>query len=189
MTSVRVITAPAEQPVTLADVKLDVRVDHSDDDALLNTLIIAATREAEDVSRRAFVTRTLELALNAWPMPGRPIVLPYPPLATVVWVKYYDTDNTLQTVSAGDYIAITDITPGCIALGQSKSWPTSMRMASPIRIQYTCGYGAAAAVPDIYKRLIRGIVMIDYENRDALTNDAKRQRDLVVARLQMDWGW
>lgn len=188
MRQVRVMTAPAAMPVTLAEAKLDARIDGSDEDTLLTGLIAAATAEAEDLAGRSFVTRTLELALDEWPADGL-IRLPLPPAASVVSVKHYDGAGTLQTVAGSNYVAVLDVTPGIVAPAAGCTWPSDLRVFSPIRVQYTAGYGLAAAVPEIYKRLIRALVMIDYEHRERMTPDGQRQRELVRARLQMDWGW
>jgi uncharacterized phiE125 gp8 family phage protein len=188
MNQIRVVTPPAEQPVTVEEVKIDVRVDHDDDAGLLESLIKAATTEAENTARCAFVTRTLELALDRWPADGQ-IPLPMPPLAAVTAVEYIDTGNVRQQVAPADYIVLSDLRPAVLMPAYGKTWPANLRAVSPIRITYTAGYGDAAAVPEIYRRLVRALVVIDYEHREAMTADGKRQRDLVLARLQADWGW
>lgn len=189
MKQVRVIVPPDELPVTLAEVKTDARVDHDDDDALLTSLMVAATDRAEEFARRAFVTRTCELALDGWPCGGT-IALPLPPLVEVLKVEYFDMANERHDVPAGDYLVVADLEPGLVTPVYNKTWPAvDLRLISPIRVTYRAGYGAAAAVPERYKHLIRALVAIDYEYREGLTADGQRKAAFVQARLQSDWGW
>ena len=61
------VTAPAAEPLTLAEAKLHLRVDDTADDALIGALITAARQHAEHDTRRALVTQTWKLALDASP--------------------------------------------------------------------------------------------------------------------------
>ena len=65
-----VATAPATSLVTLAEAKAMLLIDHTADDALITALIAAATIEAQGVAARSFVTQTLLLSLDAWPVDG-----------------------------------------------------------------------------------------------------------------------
>ena len=55
----------AAQPVTLAEAKLHLRVDSSDEDALISALIVAATDDAEHLMGRAVLTQRWQLTLDA----------------------------------------------------------------------------------------------------------------------------
>ncbi|MBK8772648.1 MAG: phage head-tail connector protein [Rhizobiales bacterium] len=187
---VRVVTAPTIEPVTLAEAKVDLRVDHTEDDTLITGLIVAARQEAEVLARRALINRTLEMALCGWPATAK-IYLPYPPAVSVTSVTYYDISNVLQTMTAADYMLISDIEPAIVALAYNKSWPSaSLREVMPVRVRWVAGYGAtAASVPDRYKVLIRSLVAVRYESRDELTPAQERQLANIRAALQMEWGW
>jgi uncharacterized phiE125 gp8 family phage protein len=187
---VRVITAPAVEPVSLTEAKIDLRVDHDDDDNLIADLIVACRQEAEDIARRAFVNRTLELSMRNWPTDGY-IRLPYPPVVSVTSVVYYDEDNVSRTMSSALYITVLDVDPAVISLAKYASWPTeSLRLVAPIRVRYVAGYGTtAASVPERYKALIRSLVAIRYESRDEMTASHDRQLQNIRAALAMEWGW
>lgn len=187
---VRVITAPAVEPVSLTEAKIDLRVDHNADDDLIQSLIVAARQEAEELSRRALVNRTLELSLAGWPCDNL-IRLPFPPLVSVTSITYLSYANVPAVMPIADYIAVTDVEPGVITLAYAKVWPTEqLRTVAPIRVRYVAGYGATAAtVPDRYKTLVRSLVAVRYENRDELSATAERQLANLRAALQMDWGW
>lgn len=64
---IRCIERPVEEPVSLAEAKLHLRVDFTDDDALITSLIAAARMAAENICRRAFVTQKWELTLDGFP--------------------------------------------------------------------------------------------------------------------------
>lgn len=185
---INVVTAPTEYPVSLADVKAALLIDHSQDDAFLATLIAAATDEAEQLAARSFCSRTVDLVLDAWPAGGA-IRLEYPPVQSVTSIIYYDEDNAAGVMPAADYISVLDVEP-IVALAKNASWPSAtLRSVAPIRVRYVAGYGTAAAVPGRYKALILGLIAVDYENREALSPQGVVQRERLQAALKMDWGW
>ncbi len=187
-----VVTPPATPLVTLTEAKAMLLVDHTADDALITAMIAAATVEAQGVAARSFVTQTLLLSLDGWPADGA-VRLPFPPLLTVTSVKYFDADNVEQTIAAADYIVIADTTPGLIVPAASKAWPTDLRSWSPIRIRYTAGYGAAADVAASAQgeivQLVKALVVVDYENREALSSQAAAQRERILNGCAKHWGW
>lgn len=189
--TVDVVTPPTQPLISLADMKADLLVDHDADDMVIVHLIDAATMEGQVTAARAFVSQTLSLALDGWPTDGV-IRLWWPPVQSVVSVKYFDADNVEQTVSSADYIAITDVTPALVVPGPGKSWPTSLRDVSPIRVRYVAGYGTPAAVaaaqPDLVQ-WIRGLVAVDYEHRDQISNQGREQRKRLLDALKSKWGW
>lgn len=185
---ISIVTAPTEYPVSLADAKAALLVDHDQDDALITRLIASATDEAERLAGRSFVTRTVRLLLNAWPC--GPIRLPYPPVQSLSSITYYDEDNTEQTVSAASYLAVLDTVPPLVSLKPGQTWPSdSLRDYSPIRVQYVAGYGAAGSVPERYRSLILALVTVDYESREAMGTTATVQRERLQNALKLDWGW
>lgn len=185
---INVVTAPTEYPVSLADVKAALLIDHNQDDAFLATLIAAATEEAEGLAARSFCTRTIDLIVDAWPAGGT-ILLEYPPVQSVLSIIYYDENNAASVMPATDYISVLDGAPA-VMLAKNASWPSAtLRSVAPIRVRYVAGYGTAAAVPGRYRSLILGLIAVDYENREALSPQGVVQRERLQAALKMDWGW
>jgi uncharacterized phiE125 gp8 family phage protein len=86
--SLKPITAPAEEPVTLVEAKAQCKVDHSADDALLAIFIQSAREAAEHITGRAFITQTWELVLDAFP--AAEIQLSKPKIQSITSVKYLD---------------------------------------------------------------------------------------------------
>lgn len=192
MSNCTVVTPAATVLVTLAEAKAMLLVDHTADDTLITALIAAATAEAQATSARSFITRTLRLALDGWPA-DNVIRLWYPPALAVSALTYYDADNVLQAVDAADYVVITDTFPGIVVPAPNKTWPTfSLRSFSPIRVTYTAGYADAAAVaaaePEI-PQLVKALVVVDYENREAISATAMAQRTRILNALSARWGW
>lgn len=187
---VRTTTAPAVEPVTLAEVKTDLRIDASDEDGLLISLIGQARLDVESWCRRALINRTLEMSLAGWP-DDNCIRLPYPPAVSLTSVTYYTDANVLTTVTAGDLVLIADVEPGIVTLAKDKTWPsTTMRSFWPVRVKWVAGYGATqVSVPEYYRSAIRAMVAIRYEHRDEMTANAERALGNVRASLMREWGW
>jgi len=142
-------TAPVTMPLTLAEAKAHLRVEHTEEDTLITALIAAATNEIQGRDgylRRALVTQTWDYYLSYFPVHER-ICLPLPPLQNVTHIKYFDGDNVEQTFSAANYEVVTTAEQGYVQLAANASWPDSYERQQAVNIQFVAGYGAAAAVP------------------------------------------
>ena len=160
------LTGPAETVVSIDEALLHLRADSHEDDTEILGLVRAATAQAEAFCRRRFVTQQWRLTLDAFPAGA--IILLYPPLASVQSVKYVDQAGDLQTLDAGAYVVRSDETPGRIVRAYDTSWPTVRAEEGAVRVEFTCGYGGAAAVPDAAKRAVLLIVGTLYANRETV---------------------
>lgn len=167
--ALKLVTAPAVEPVSLAEAKLHLRVDSTDEDALISSLITAARQHAEHVTRRAFITQTWEVQMDGWP-DGDTIEVPLPPLQSVTSVSYYDAGGTEYTMPSTDYIVDTKSAPGRIVLAYGKSWPsTTLRPAAGVVVRFVGGYGSAASdVPAAIKAAMLLHIGALYEHREAV---------------------
>ena len=163
------VTGPADEPLSLEEMKEHLRVDAADEDALIADYIAAARGAAEAYTGRAFVTQTWQAHFTGWPADGV-LELPLPPLQSVAWVKYTTDAGVLKTLSASVYRVVTATEPGCIVLASNQSWPSETLDAGlPVVVQFVCGYGGAAAVPAGVKQALRWLVGHMTENREAVT--------------------
>lgn len=161
------LQAPAEEPVSLAEAKLHLRVDDATDDALIGALITQARERAERVTGRALVTQQWRQTWDTWPAGG--ILRPRrPPLVSVQSVSYLDDAGARQTVDGADYLITTDTAPGCIQPAWGLAWPACRAVAGSVRVDYTAGHGAAAAVPASIKGWIKLAVGAWYGQREAI---------------------
>src|ERR671912_2041068 len=98
------ITPPVAEPVRLAEVKADLRIDHTDDDVRLQRHITEA-RQSIDGPRtwlvRSLMPQTWELVLDGYPTSE--IRLPTAPVASITSVKYDDSLGIEQTIPVDDY--------------------------------------------------------------------------------------
>jgi len=168
--SLNLITPPAKEPLTLLEVKNNLRLDHDDhnEDTLIEDLITAARQHAENVlAWRAFITQTWELWLDAWP--GKDYIeLPRPPLQSVTSVNYYDVDDTETTFAAGSYFVDTKSEDGRVGLNHGQSWPgTTLRPFNGICVTFVAGYGADGSfVPAKFRKGLLLLVGHWYEHRE-----------------------
>lgn len=158
--------APSVEPLSLAEAKAHCRVDGSDDDTLITALIVTARRMAEQATGRALVTQSWRYLLDTFPVAA--IDLPLPPLVSVQSVKYLDSNGTLQTLVADtDYAVYTSSLLGLVAPAYGMSWPSPRDVREAVRIEFTAGYGAAAAVPNDIKQWMLLQICHWYDNRQA----------------------
>ena len=70
MAGLVLVTGPAEEPISLDEAKLYLRIglEQATEDDLLNVLIAAARSRAEERQGRAYLTQTWDLFLDAFPI-------------------------------------------------------------------------------------------------------------------------
>ena len=142
--TLKLITAPATEPITLAEAKAHLRCG-DDEDALINALIVAAREAAEHELGRALVTQTWERVVDAFP--AVELELGMPPVQSITSVTYIDTAGALQTLSASAYTLDPTTPPGWALPATGYTWPATLDTANAVRVRFSAGYGAAAAVP------------------------------------------
>lgn len=159
----RLVTGPTAEPVTLAEAKAHLRIEHALDDAYITSLIKAARYHAEDYCWRAFMRQTWEVILDGFPDSGV-LELPRGQLNSITSVTYLDADGVEQTLPTTEYVADTFSERGRVRLGYSKSWPTWRGQWDAVRVRYEVG-GDAAGVPAPVKQAVLLLVSQMYENR------------------------
>lgn len=180
-----VVTPPATEPLSLVEVKEYLRIDGTDQDAVLGAIIKAARRFCENVQRQAYITQTLELALDAWPREAH-ITLPRAPLRSVTAVTYTDKDGAEAIMPPSDYIADTRAEPGQVVLAYGKNWPSvTLQPVNGVVIRYEAGYGTAATtVPETAKQAMWLLVGHWNERREAvLTGTISKEIEFGVNAL------
>lgn len=166
---VDVVSEPQEEPVTVDEALVHCRVDASSSSAELariDAFIASARITLESLTRRAFVTRTLELAMDCFPTR---FALPFPPLQSVVSIKYYDPSGVDTTLGADAYVVHVPTGPqavrGFVDAKYGTRWPSIQPRPFGVRVQFVAGYGPAAAVPAPLREAIHVRVADRYENR------------------------
>ena len=166
--SLKRTTAPAVEPVTLAEAKAHCRVDTSADDTLMQGYITTAREWVEDYIDRALVTQQLVMKLDAFPAE---IELPRPPMiasgtATAVTITYVTGEaGGTATLSASEYRVDRDSTPGVIRTLYGGSWPSHLLDQNSVTVSWWAGYGDAASVPQRVKSALLMCVHELYEKR------------------------
>ena len=162
--TLRLITAPTVEPVSLETAKSFLRVDTGADDALITSLIAAAREKGEALARRAFITQTLEMIFDVWPSDGV-LRLWRPPLQSVTSIKYTDSDGAQHTLSSADYTVDANNQPGQVWIESAPS--EELADSGGIVARFVAGYGDAATdVPERIKTAILSLVAYWYETRD-----------------------
>jgi len=167
------LAPPTASPVSVADAKAHSRIFIDIDDSLVAGYLWTAMIACEDRTQRAFMPQSWELSLEQWP--GRTPALGYrqssdpkeyykwnhfpvpkPPLVSVTYFNYYDTNFNLYTMTqtgppplppptplVGNYWLDVRPEPGEIRLPFAGIWPTAILIpGSAIQLGYTCGYAA-----------------------------------------------
>lgn len=170
MPTTRTIDASVE-PITLAQAKLHLRVDSSDEDALITALIKATRMAAEFALQRTLLQSTWRLTQDGFTEALR---LQYPRVIAVTALQYLDDAGVLQALDPADYTVDAISEPGYVVPASGKSWPTTAAQVNAVTVTYTAGYGTdPAAVPEPVKQWILLHIAHYYRNREAAT--AERQ--------------
>jgi uncharacterized phiE125 gp8 family phage protein len=176
------LTPPAVEPVTLADAKAWLRVEHDDDDDVITALIAGARMHVEAQTRRALITQTWRLVRDAWPHDGRIAVLPAP-LQSIDTVRVYDDAGVAQTVDLQAFTLDTAAAAGVIVF-VPWSAPAPGRPFAGIELDVTVGFGDAPTdVPEPLRQALKLLVTHWYENRGVVASGAAAALPANLAAL------
>lgn len=179
--SLQYVTPPAVEPVTVEQVRKQLRVDY-EDDATLMFMATVAREQVEGFLGRALITQTLKwTTASAPPVSGYPYVSP---IAIIVpmWVSWpvfvrkpieLPRSPTQAIVSVGwnNWGDSDPLDPSEYQVDQTEPWRLRLPMsptvgAGHLDIVFTAGYGATgAAVPASIRHAILMMTAMLYERR------------------------
>lgn len=204
--TVAVITAP-DAIVALSEMKLALRVDGNDDNALIERYIEVATDQVKQYTRRSLGEETLELTMDGFNAvdddalvrlgpgvhtgshshltgKGNEIDLPFPPIMEIVSIKTFDRGNNESTFDANRYQL--DQTGGRIYLNEGEVWPDNLRLREAVKVRYKAGYDT---VPAIFIQAIYDLVSNMYDCREVCEMCDKWKKTLAPYKLWDDLGY
>lgn len=199
---IKLSTPPAEEPVSLAEAKLHLRIDTTEDDALITGLIAAARVDAENACRRAFVTQKFDLFMDEFPRPDSSLLWTWaapndtfvPPIMSAprgytVRVRGSTFEIPFPPLQSVDSIKYFDpdgteqtLDPAAYMVDDASSpgvvaplsaWPATQNRMNAVKVSFTAGYGDAAAVPAGIKAWMLMRIAALYENREEVAVGAR----------------
>jgi uncharacterized phiE125 gp8 family phage protein len=187
--TLRLVSAPAAEPVSLADFKGHLNLDNptapNEQDGDLALKLAGATEYVAGYLRRCLVTTTYDLRLACWPDRAY-LDIPLGNLQSVTHIKYTDSAGVEHTVDPATYKLAHVYTPadpnavppvvgdgtldagiGRLCLAYGASWPSAtLDTGEPIVIRFTCGWDADSVPKPIVQRILM-LAKAHYTNRDA----------------------
>jgi uncharacterized phiE125 gp8 family phage protein len=145
-------TPPLVEPISLAEAKAHLRITHSDDDAYISTLIIAARRLVEARTGLRLLQQGWSIFLDAWPNDGV-IDLPLSPVSAVDDIVTYGELDTPAILDHAHYFLDAASRPARVVFRQGRNPANPGRRAKGIEVKVQAGFGAtASAVPQDLKQ-------------------------------------
>jgi uncharacterized phiE125 gp8 family phage protein len=137
------VAAPASAPVTLAEAKAHLRVDHDQDDALITAAIDAATGHLDGIGGilgRALIAQQWREHVGFWPA-SRSIGLALAPVTDILSVVARDADGVETTLDPGAYRLLSGASRPTVLIGLDATLPTLDCAPDAVTITYAAGYG------------------------------------------------
>jgi len=162
--------------VTLEDIKAWLKVDTDTDDALITSLIKAATLEIERYIRRELLTKTFKLYLDTFPSQSiffnlfrssdNPILVKRSRLTDIASIEFF-SDSVLTVFDDTLYdFTIDDQYSSIFLIDINTIWPITDIRKQSVQITFDAGYGIDNTfVPEDLKQALKMLVAFLYENR------------------------
>lgn len=163
------VSAAAVTPVTLAEAKAHLRVDHNDEDTVITGLIAAATSYLDGwqgVLGQCLITQSWRQDFNDFPMTI--LRLPMSPVQSITSIVYRQDNGTETTMDAAKYRISTDAQGAFLELTVDEVWPVAGDRVDAVSVTAVYGYGDAETdVPQSIRHAILLLIGNWYENREA----------------------
>ncbi|MDM9647982.1 head-tail connector protein [Rhizobium sp. S163] len=184
------ITPPASEPITLAETKSHLRLDDTNEDTLLASLIRTAREHLERTTGLSLIAQTWRLYLDSIPEDGV-IQIARGPVQAIESLTLYDAAGEELQLPLTGHILDGHARPARLMLGRAVS---PGQPINGIEIDFTAGFGESGAeVPDTLKRAMlmhvaqmfafRGTVAIEDQPADIPAGYDRLIAPFMVRRL------
>ena len=169
--TLRRLTDPSVEPVSLAEAKAHLRVEHDADDAVIAYCIAASREWVEEYLDGTLILTQWAMTLDLFPPH---INLAKPPMATAegytdVTLTYTTDTEAVVALPSSDYRVDRHSWPGVLRPNYGDSWPAHLADYNSITVTWWAGFGATGA--DVPQRIRSAVLMLTthlYEQRSAV---------------------
>ncbi|GCD83673.1 hypothetical protein PTHTG4_27370 [Parageobacillus thermoglucosidasius] len=155
--SYRLIEPPTSEPVSLQEVKNYLRIDHTEEDTFVQSLIVASRQYIEQLTRRSIAVQTWELTLDSFP--NDEILIPLPPLKTINSITYMK-NGMQQTLTTYEMDNVSE--PARL----KGDWPDTDNVMNAVKIEFIAGYDTC---PEPLRQAMLLLISHWYENREIVS--------------------
>lgn len=166
--SLEIVNPPGAEPLSLAQAKAYLRVDHDAEDALIHDLIASARGLVEDYLQRCLITQRLIERLDRWGerLRGGAFILKRPDVRTIHSIRTYDENGAAQVFSPDFWRLDSASIPSRILLNGG-AFPNPGRTRQGIEIDFSAGFGdAPQSVPAPIRNALLILIADRYERRE-----------------------
>jgi len=176
-------SASFNEPVSLAELRAHLRIEHNDEDSYLSMLIGAARATAETVIDGIIADRQFSMVIDDF---ESVIELPLRPVDTsTIAISYLDTEGAGQTFTDFDYT--TDLFKTKIYPAYNASWPEVEQGRDKVTVTFTAGLaGVEGSMPLDVKHAILMIASTLYDQREDHTAQVKLNTVPTSSQLLLD---
>lgn len=152
----RRLVAPSALPVDVSDVKLNLNITTSSQDAVLTALIDAVTSILDGFGGylgRGIVKQTWEQGYKSWPS-DRGFVLPFPDcdINDICYIDEYGNSQVLDSASISDPLETGNGT--YIRISSDANLPALDSIPAPVTVQFTTGWSVSKVPEQIRQAII-----------------------------------
>ncbi len=176
------LAGPALEPLSLDEMRVYLRLETSEEDGLVLSLIKAARNAVEQGARRALIAQKWRLRLPRLPREAT-LRLPISPILSLDAVRSFDALGNPVLLD----LALFQLDGSTLCL--SPSLLSANGSGGPVEIDLTAGFGTQATdVPDALRQAMRMLVAHYYEHRaDALHEEHVAHFPAAIAAAVAPW--
>jgi uncharacterized phiE125 gp8 family phage protein len=188
-------SGPAIEPVTEADLVSHCQIGELPDDQVgrARVMLSAARQWVENRIHRQLITATWVGYLDTFESVVQ--IEDKLPIKTISSITYYDSTDTLQTLSSSLYQTdlVSENCPPRIEPISGQSWPSTYDRYNAVTITFTAGYGSTReSVPLGIRHAILMVAADWWANREETvigTINSKLANGVEMVLQPFDWGW
>lgn len=177
--SIRIITLPNFDPISLDEAKEHLRViDDSSQDVLIAGKLAAAVELVERYSGHVLADTEFEATWTGFPCYPELISIPRAPVTEILSLKYDDSDGAEVTIGSSGYRWL-EAAPDVVQPPFRESWPSASGELASVRLRFRAGYGDGLA-PARLLNLVKDALGYLYLNREATTSAAEVEATIAA---------
>lgn len=167
-------TVAGDCALSLADAKSHLRVDGSDEDALITALAQAAHNVVSEAIGRVLTEETWTVSVARV---SGDLVLPVRPVLTVEGIAYFDLNDDVQAATVSDFYLFRHPDRPSLRPKDGKAWPGLRRRDDALTVTLTAGM---SEIPEELISAMKLLVGHWYQNREAVAESSNGEVPMAV---------